>query len=85
MNYEQFILVQAMGEDFNLRSRHGQAPRSYRGVGSDAPPVRVHFVKSISFWHPLQVCFLSNSSEKISASFPQLGHLHIKDFRFLNC
>ena len=43
-----------------------------------------HFVKSISSPHPLQVCFLSNSSEKISVSFPQLGHLQTKDCKCLN-
>ena len=57
----------------------------YRGEGSVAPALRVHFVKSISWRQPLQVCFLSNSSEKISTTFPQLGHLHTKDFRSLNC
>jgi hypothetical protein len=57
----------------------------YRGELSEAPPVIVHLVKSISCWQPLQICFLSNSSEKISASFPQLGHLQTKDFRPLNC
>jgi hypothetical protein len=44
-----------------------------------------HFVKSISSLHPLQTCVLSNSSEKISVSLPHFGHLHEKDFRFLNC
>ena len=32
----------------------------------------------------MQKCFLSNSSEKISFSFPQFGHLQIKDVSFLN-
>src|SRR4030067_2185089 len=51
----------------------------------DAAALKVHFVKSISCLQPLQVCFLLNSSEKISTSFPQVGHLHMKDFRPLNC
>jgi hypothetical protein len=50
-----------------------------------AEPVCVHLVKSILMWHFGQECSLSNSSEKISMSFPQLGHLHSKDDRFFNC
>ncbi len=43
----------------------------------------VHFVKSISLPHSEQVCFWLNSSEKISFSSPQLGHLQVKAFRCL--
>jgi hypothetical protein len=49
------------------------------------PVSNLHCVKSISCLHPLHTCFFSNSSEKISVSLPQLGHLQEKDFRFLNC
>jgi hypothetical protein len=49
------------------------------------PASRVHWVKSIFSPHPLQVCSFSNSSEKISFSFPQFGHLHVKAFKSLNC
>jgi len=48
-------------------------------------PESVHCVKSISLPQDLQVCFLSNSSEKISTSFEQEGHLQENDFKFLNC
>ncbi len=48
-------------------------------------PESVHCVKSISFPQDLQVCFLSNSSEKISISAEHEGHLQANDFRFLNC
>jgi hypothetical protein len=56
----------------------------YRGseVAPDASIVQR--VKSISLPHPLHTCFLSNSSEKISFSLPQSGHLQEKDSRFLN-
>ena len=54
--------------------------------GTFVPPARsiVHLVKSISLPHPAHTCFLSNSSENISFSFPQLGHLQIKAFKLLN-
>jgi hypothetical protein len=45
----------------------------YLGEGSAAAPVSWHRVKSISRPQPLQTWVLSNSSEKISASFPQSG------------
>ena len=57
----------------------------HRGEAADAPALSVHFVKSISWLQPLQICLLLNSSEKISISFPQLGHWQTNDFRFLNC
>jgi hypothetical protein len=44
----------------------------------------VHCVKSISFLHEAHTWDFSNSSENISFSAPQLGHLHVNDFRFLN-
>jgi hypothetical protein len=42
----------------------------------------LHLVKSISWPHPGHTCLLSNSSENISFSFPQLGHLQINALRF---
>ena len=45
----------------------------------------LHLVKSISWPHPGHTCLLSNSSENISFSFPQLGHLQVKAFKLLNC
>ena len=42
----------------------------------------LHLVKSISWPHPEHTCLLSNSSENISFSFPQLGHLQINALRF---
>jgi len=42
----------------------------------------LHLVKSISWPHPWHTCLLSNSSENISFSFPQLGHLQINALRF---
>jgi hypothetical protein len=41
----------------------------------------LHLVKSISWPHPWHTCLLSNSSENISFSFPQLGHLQINALR----
>ncbi len=54
------------------------------GIVEVAEPESVHWVKSISFPQDLQVCFLSNSSEKISSSFEQEGQLQENDFKFLN-
>jgi hypothetical protein len=56
---------------------------SYHAPSVVAAPPMLHFVKSISSPHPAQTWALSNSSEKISFSFPQLGHLQSKDFRLL--
>lgn len=52
--------------------------------GAFVPPARsiVHLVKSISLPQPAHTCLLSNSSENISFSFPQLGHLQVKALRF---
>ncbi len=55
------------------------------GRSVQAVPSKVHWVKSISCLHAPQVWDFSNSSEKISFSSPQLGHLQVNDFRFLNC
>jgi hypothetical protein len=46
---------------------------------------KVHWVKSMGFLHLLHTWVLSNSSEKISISSLQLGHLHLNDCKFLNC
>ena len=54
-----------------------------RGQGFYASASRVHLVKSMGFLHPAQMCSRLNSSEKTSFSFPQLGHLQTKDFKFL--
>jgi hypothetical protein len=43
----------------------------------------LHFEKSIGCLQFLQVCGRSNSSEKISFSVPQLGHLQVNEVRFL--
>lgn len=43
----------------------------------------LHFEKSIGCLQFLQVCDRSNSSEKISFSVPQLGHLQVNELRFL--
>jgi len=62
------------------KNGHGllkSAPKNY-----DVPS-SLHWVKSICSLQPLHTCVLSNSSEKISTSFPQLAHLHIKDFKVL--
>ena len=56
---------------------------SYRGSLLAAEPSKVHFEKSISLPHPLQICAFLNSSEKISFSFPHSGHLHTNDRRSL--
>jgi len=61
------------------------AQHSHLGASVEAEAFTVHWVKSISFWQPLQKCFLSNSSEKISASFPQSGQRQANDLRSLNC
>ena len=55
-----------------------------RGWSVEAEALKVHFPKSTSLWQPRHSCFLSNSSEKISISFPQLGQLQRNDFRFPN-
>jgi len=55
----------------------------YRGSLLAAEPSKLHFEKSISLPHPLQICGLLNSSEKISLSFPHSGHLHTNDCRSL--
>lgn len=47
------------------------------------PASSLHCEKSMGVLQPLQTWGLSNSSEKISFSFPQLGHLQVKDERFL--
>jgi hypothetical protein len=65
-----------------LQRRFGTG--SYRGASAFAVDSMVHFVKSISFLQPGQICGLSNSSEKISFSLPQFGHLQIKELKFLN-
>ena len=57
----------------------------YDATVEAAEPESVHWVKSISFPQDLHVCFLSNSSEKISTSFEHEGHLQENDFKFLNC
>lgn len=47
------------------------------------PASMVHLEKSIGCWQFLQTWDLWNSSEKISFSSPQLGHLQMKDFKLL--
>ena len=56
----------------------------YRGDTSCPSASMLHLVKSIGFPHPEQVCWRLNSSEKISFSFPQLGHLQVNELRFLS-
>jgi len=58
---------------------------TYFSVCCHVDGIRLHLVKSISCLHPLQECRLSNSSEKISISLPQLGQLQRQDLRFFNC
>jgi hypothetical protein len=55
----------------------------YLGAADPAVPSIEHLLKSISCLHPGQMCCLLNSSEKISFSFPQPGHLHTKELKFL--
>jgi hypothetical protein len=64
-----------------LRERVKELP--YRASSFRASLSSVHFVKSIGFPHPLQVWGRLNSSEKISFSLPQSGHLQVKDFKLL--
>jgi hypothetical protein len=52
-------------------------------MSDQASPSREHCVKSISFPQPSHLWALSNSSEKISFSWPQLGHLQLNDLRCL--
>ena len=59
---------------------HGESNYCYY-----APASRVQRVKSISLPHFLQVCGLSNSSEKISTSSEHSGHWHLKAFSDLCC
>ena len=59
--------------------------RVSQGAADPASPLRVHWLKSMGLPHPLQLCARSNSSEKISFSWPHSGHLHVNDLRFLNC
>jgi hypothetical protein len=70
-------LVMAMAPDIPIPE--------FRSPEIHIPASGVHLVKSICCRQPLQKCCLSNSSEKISASLPQLGHLQTKDFRYLIC
>jgi len=48
-------------------------------------PSSLHWVKSISLLHLSHLCVLPNSSEKISFFAPHSGHVHVKDFKLLNC
>jgi hypothetical protein len=67
--------------------RNGELPKMTITVGISNPAQVVasilHTVKSISCLQPLHTWVLSNSSEKISASLPQLGHLQEKEVRVL--
>jgi hypothetical protein len=45
----------------------------------------LHFEKSIFSPQAVQLRGRSNSSEKISFSFPHSGHLHMKEDKDLNC
>jgi hypothetical protein len=56
---------------------------SQRGSRSPALPSGVHLEKSISFLQTEHKCALLNSSEKISFSLPQSGHLQTKELKLL--
>ena len=58
-------------------------PRDPDGVPLLPSPESWHWVKSIDLPHLLHVCGRSNSSEKISLSSPQLGHLQLNDLSVL--
>jgi hypothetical protein len=59
------------------------AKYDHRGPIVPASLSKVHLVKSMGFLQAAQRCSRLNSSEKISFSLPQFGHLHTKDFKFL--
>lgn len=58
---------------------------NYRGVPFRPLPERVHWLKSTGLPHLGQLCSVSNSSEKISISWPHSGHLQINVSSSLNC
>jgi hypothetical protein len=58
---------------------------AHLGAAVPPDPEGLHLVKSICLLQPLQMCGLSNSSEKISFSRPHSGHLQVNDCNPLNC
>jgi hypothetical protein len=61
------------------------ARQDHRGPYLPAEDASSHWLKSMDRPHCEQVWVRSNSSEKISFSWPHWGHLQMKAFRFLNC